>query len=75
MITKDFVADVVLLNEVSEQLLIDTISVNNLDQNTQSKSNSFDSSNFLFDLPRCPRTYNPARSPSEELARLVPSRD
>lgn len=34
MITKDFVTDVVLLNEVSEQLLIDTISVSNLDQNT-----------------------------------------
>lgn len=71
MITKDFVADIVLLNEVSEQLLINTISVNNLDQSTESKPNSFDSSYFLFGLLRCPRTYNLARSPSEELARLV----
>lgn len=71
MITKDFVADIVLLNEVSEQLLIDTISVNNLYQSTESKPNSYDLFNFLFGLLRCPRMYNLARSPSEELARLV----
>lgn len=75
MITKDFVADIVLLNEVSEQFLIGAILVSNLDQSTESKPNSFDSSNFLFDLLRYPRTYNLARSPSEELARLVQNRD
>lgn len=67
--TEDFITDVVLPNEISEQFLVDTGSINNL----QFYLSAFRRRNayaYRFDLQQYPRMYILVRWLSEELAQL-----